>query len=154
MAQPRIYTVRFAATSVSAACDLWELTAAADRPFEIMGWTLFQTTDLGDANEEVLEISVQRGVTAGSGGTASTEVDYGGRGESVADTTVNHLVTTAHTGGTFMFAKGWNIRVPEEFWLPPEVYAYADAGTDPVTVTMAAPADAITVGGTLWWREF
>ena len=154
MAQPRIIVVRFAPTSVSAKTDLWEITAAADRPVEIVGWTLFQTTDLGDANEEVLELTIERGVTAGSGGTASTEIDYGARGESTPDTAINHLVTTAHTGGTIIFSKGWNIRIPEEFWLPPELYAYFDAATDPTTVTMSAPADAITVGGTIFLREY
>jgi len=154
MAQPRIYSASFSAVAITTATDLFELTAATDRPIEIMGWTIFQTTDLGDAQEEVLDLSLQRGVTAGSGGTSVTPVDYGGRGESTSDSTVNRTVTTAHTGGTVMFRKGWNIRVPEEFWLPPELYAYVDAGTDPLTLTMTAPADSITVSGTIFWREF
>ena len=53
-----------------------------------------------------------------------------------------------------MFRKGWNIRIPEEFWLPPELYGYVDAGTDPITVTMTAPADSITVSGSVFWREY
>lgn len=154
MAQPRIYSASFSAVALTAATDLFELTFATDRPGEIMGWTIFQTTDLGDSAEEVLDLSLQRGVTAGTGGSSVTPVDYGGRGESTSDATVNRTVTTAHTGGTVMFRKGWNIRIPEEFWLPPELYAYADAGTDPVTLTMTAPADSITVSGTIFWREF
>lgn len=154
MAQPRIYTASFSAVALTAAADLFEITAAADRPVDIMGWTIFQTTDLGDAAEEVLDLSLQRGVTAGSGGTSVTPVDYGGRGESTSDATVNRTVTTAHTGGTVMFRKGWNIRVPEEFWLPPELYGYVDAGTDPVTLTVTAPADSVTFSGTIFWREF
>ncbi len=154
MSQPRIYTASFSAVATTTATDLFELTCATDRPIEIMGWTIFQTTDLGDTNEEVLDLSLQRGVTAGTGGSASTEVDYGGRGESTPDTAVNHMVTTAHTGGTVMFRKGWNIRIPEEFWLPPELYGYVDAGTDPITLTMTAPADSITISGSIFWREF
>ena len=154
MSQPRIYSASFSAIALTAAADLFEITAATDRPVEIMGWTIFQTTDLGDAAEEVLDLSIQRGVTAGSGGSSVTPVDYGGRGESTSDATVNRTVTTAHTSGTVMFRKGWNIRMPEEFWLPPELYAYVDAGTDPVTLTMTAPADSITVSGTIFWREF
>jgi hypothetical protein len=154
MSAPRIYTASFSAVATTTATDLFELTCAADRPIDIIGWTIFQTTDLGDAAEEVLSLTVERGVTAGTGGTASTEVDYGGRGESTADTTVNHMVTTAHTGGTVMFRKGWNIRIPEEFWLPERLYGYADAGTDPVTLTMTAPADSITMSGTIFWMEY
>jgi hypothetical protein len=153
MSSPRVYSASFSAVGTTTATDIFELTAATDRPLEIMGWTFFQTTDLGDANEEVLSITVERGVTAGSGGTASTEVDYGSRGEVTADTAVNHMVTTAHTGGTVIMRKGWNIRIPEEFWLPPELYIYIDAGTDPVTVTMTAPADSITMSGSIIWRE-
>ena len=154
MSAPRIYTASFTAIATTTITDIFELTAATDRPFDIMAWTFFQMTDLGHAQEEVLDISVQRGVTAGSGGTASTEVDYGARGEVTADTACVHMVTTAHTGGTVMFRKGWNIRIPEEFWLPPELYAYADAGTDPVTVTMTAPADSITMSGSIFWKEY
>ncbi len=154
MAQPRLYTASFSAVATTTATDIFELTAAADRPIDIVGWTIFQTTDLGDSQEEVIDLSLQRGVTAGSGGSSVTVVDYGGRGESTTDTTVNRMVTTAHTGGTVMFRKGWNIRIPEEFWLPPELYGYVDAGTDPVTLTMTAPADSITVSGSIFWREY
>lgn len=154
MAQPRIYTASFSAVAVTTATDLFEITCAADRPIEIMGWTIFQTTDLGDAAEEVVDLSVQRAVTAGSGGSSATIVDYGGRGESTSDATVNRTVSTAHTGGTVQFRKGWNIRIPEEFWLPPELYCYVDAATDPVTLTITAPADSITVSGSIFWREY
>jgi hypothetical protein len=119
-----------------------------------MGWTIYQTTDLGDAQEEVLTLTVERGVTAGSGGSSATIVDYGGRGESTSDATVNRTVSTAHTGGTVILRKGWNIRIPEEFWLPPELYIYYDAATDPTTLTTTAPADSITVSGSIIWREF
>jgi hypothetical protein len=149
-----LYSASFSAVALTAAADLFEITAATDRPVEIVGWTIFQTTDLGDAQEEVLSLTIERGVTAGTGGTSVTPVDYGGRGESTSDATVNRTVTTAHTSGTVSLRKGWNIRIPEEFWLPPELYVYVDAGTDPVTLTMAAPADSITVSGTIIWREY
>jgi hypothetical protein len=154
MSQPRIYTARFTAIAITTKTDLFEITCAADRPIDIMGWTIYQTTDLGDAQEEVLTMTVERGVTAGSGGSSVTPVDYGGRGESTADSTCNRTVSTAHTGGTVILDKGWNIRVPEEFWLPPELYIYIDAATDPVTLTMAAPADSITVSGSIIWKEY
>ena len=154
MSQPRIYSASFSAIAVTTATDLFELTCAADRPHEIMGWTIYQTTDLGDAQEEVLTLTVERGVTAGSGGASATIVDYGGRGESTSDATVNRTVSTAHTGGTVILRKGWNIRIPEEFWLPPELYIYYDAATDPTTLTTTAPADSITVSGSIIWREF
>ena len=154
MSAPRIYTASFSAVATTTATDIFEITCAADRPIDIMGWTVFQTTDLGDAQEEVIDLTIQRSVTAGSGGSSVTPADYGGRGESSSDATVNRMVTTAHTSGTVLLRKGWNIRIPEEFWLPPELYIYIDAGTDPVTLTMTAPADSITVSGSIIWREY
>lgn len=154
MASPRIYVAEVAPASISAACDLFEITCATDRPIAIIGWTIYQTTDLGDSQEEVLSLTLERGVTAGSGGGAANKNDVGARGEVATDATVNKHVTTAHTGGTVVIRKGWNIRIPEEFWLPEVLWAYVDAGTDPVTLTMSAPADAITVGGAIYWAEF
>ena len=118
MSAPRIYTASFSAVATTTATDIFEITCAADRPIDIMGWTVFQTTDLGDAQEEVIDLTIQWSVTAGSGGSSVTPADYGGRGESSSDATVNRMVTTAHTSGTVLLRKGWNIRIPEEFWLP------------------------------------
>jgi hypothetical protein len=154
MAQPRIYTAQYAPAATTTATDLFEITCATDRPIAIIGWTIYQTTDLGDAAEEVLTLTVERGVTAGSGGSSATPADVGGRGESSSDATVNRSVTTAHTGGTVVLRKGWNIRIPEEFWLPEILWPYFDAGTDPATLTMSAPTDSITVGGAIYWAEF
>lgn len=154
MSRPRAYSASFSAVGLTTATDLFEITCAADRPIDIVGWTIFQTTDLGDAAEEVLDLTIQRGVTAGSGGTSVTPVDVGSRGEAASDATVNRTVTTAHTGGTVSFRKGWNIRMPEEFWLPEILWVYVDAGTDPATLTMTAPTDSITVSGSIFWLEY
>lgn len=154
MAQPRIYIAEVAPAATTTATDIFEITAATDRPVAIIGYTLYQTTDLGDAQEEVLSITIERGVTAGSGGASANKNDVGSRGEVSTDATVNKMVTTAHTGGTVVFRKGWNIRIPEELWIPEILWPYVDAGTDPVTLTMSAPADSITVGGSIYWAEF
>ena len=154
MAGARTYGASYAAAATTTATDLFEITCAADRPIAIIGWSIYQTTDLGDSAEEVLDLTVQTGVTAGSGGTSITPFDVSSRGEVASDSTCNRSVTTAHTGGTVRFRKGWNIRPPDDFWLPPELYIYCDAGTDPVTLTMTAPADSITVGGAIYWLEF
>lgn len=154
MASPRLYVAQYAPAATTTATDLFEITCAADRPIAIVGWTIYQTTDLGDAQEEVLHLTIERGVTAGSGGSSVTPADLGGRGESTSDATVNRSVTTAHTSGTIVMRKGWNIRIPEEFWIPEVMWPYVDAGTDPVTLTMSAPADSITVGGAIYWLEY
>jgi len=140
----RFYAYTVTAASVSAASDLAEFTAATDRPFRIWNVRIWQTTDLGDANEEVLEATIQRGVTAGSGGASVTLVSLDR--ETSADTTAAGIRTTAHTGGTVVYRWGWNIRIPDDLWFTPETAPTFDAATDPVTISLPAPADAITVG--------
>lgn len=147
----RYYTVQFTAVALTAAADLFELTCASERPIRIWGWNVFQTTDLGDANEEVLDLTLQRAVTAGSGGTSVTPVAMDR--ESTADTSANRTVTTAHTSGTVIWRRGWNIRIPDEFWFTPETAPIVDSATDPVTLTMTAPADSITVSGVMLFEE-
>jgi hypothetical protein len=147
----RYFTVQFTAVGLTAAADLFEITCASERPIRVWGWSLFQTTDLGDANEEVLALTLERGVTAGSGGTSVTPVSMDR--ESSADSTANRTVTTAHTNGTVVWRRGWNIRIPDEFWFTPETAPTMDSATDPVTLTMSAPADSITVSGLMLFEE-
>jgi hypothetical protein len=68
------YTAAQDAQAVSTAVDLYHLTVATDKPMVLHWLDLGQTTDLGDAAEEVLRIGLYRGVTGGGGGTALTEV--------------------------------------------------------------------------------
>src|SRR5215218_4366780 len=69
----RQYTVEFEGTAVTTAVDLWELDAAAEKPIEVIGWFISQSTELGDAQEEQIRYRWVRGnTTSGSGGTATT----------------------------------------------------------------------------------
>lgn len=157
-ASPVIYAANFEAQAVSTATDLFEMTVAADRPVVIYGLSICQTTDLGDAAEEVVRIGVYRDVTAGSTGTAATEYIY--TNHSVAATNTAAVVTlrgTASTGGTLIDIIGWNIRVPL-LWIPipemrPKFTNLAAEGPVSSFRLIAAPADAITCSATLYWTE-
>ena len=46
MAQPRIYIAEVAPAATTTATDIFEITCAADRPIAIIGWTIYQTTDM------------------------------------------------------------------------------------------------------------
>ena len=75
----RIYAVPFNGTLTNAGgnSDLLEVLPADDKPVKLRGFTLGQTSELGDAAEESLRITVQRfaaTVTGGSGGSAVTPV--------------------------------------------------------------------------------
>ena len=151
-----VYGAEFDAVAISTAVDLFHVTVATDRPVEVMGMHLFQTTDLGDAAEEVIRIALVRAVTGGgTGGTAETEYVYSNAAAGTTNTaavlTVN---TTVSTGGTIIDHIGWNVRIPL-IWEPiPELRPKFSAAEDPfVFRLLAAPADAITCTGVLLWTE-
>ena len=154
----RMYTVNFAAVSLSAAQDLFELTPADDKPIEICGLFLSQTgvSDVGDAAEEMLRIEIIRGhTTSGSGGSAPTPVPVkptavaAGFSAEVNNTTIAPSGTT-----TTVHEDAFNVRSGYQFWWPDGAEPGASQANTTLVVRMpGAPADAITVSGTLYVRE-
>lgn len=62
-------------TNAGAACDLVLLKPADDKPIRLKGWIIGQTSEVGDAAEEGLRITVKHmtaTVTDGTGGSAVT----------------------------------------------------------------------------------
>jgi hypothetical protein len=147
------YVAVIDAVSVSAATDIFHGTVAADRPAQVLGMALFQTSE-PTTEEETLRIGFLRGVTGGSGGTAATEQSYGDSDTPAATTAILTLNSTPSTGGTLLEPQGWNLRVPY-LWMPiPEIRGRIDATEDPFAFRLlAAPTDAITLSGALWWFE-
>ena len=155
---PPIYSAPMDALAVTAATDLFEITPAADRAVVIYGMSLCQTTDLGDASEEVLRIGIYQDVTAGSTGTAATEVPYSNEAVSAAvSAAVVSNRGTPSTGGTLIGIIGWNIRIPLEWFPIPELRPKFSnlAAEGPVSSfrLVSAPTDSITTSGTLYWTE-
>ena len=97
----RIYTATFDSVAVSAPQDLFEIKAQAaagaspGRMLIIHDWEIFQTSDVGDAAEEILRIEARRGVLAvasGSGGSTVVPVPQG-----YSDTVFGGTVETNNT---------------------------------------------------------
>jgi hypothetical protein len=142
--------------AVTTAIDLFEITVGADRPILIHQLDVYQTTDLGDTAEEVLKIGLYRGSTAGSGGTAVTEVRYADGDAAANIAAVIEYATggTSSTVGTLIHVLGWNVRIPTQYIWTPELRPRCDAGEDPFSIRLvAAPTDSITMGATLIWEE-
>jgi len=156
MANGRVYYVDLPATAVTVAADLLEITVADDKPVEILGFELLQTTDLGDAAEEIIGVEWVRGnATSGSGGSTSTP-----RPKNPTDTaagfTCEIFNTTAASTGTPVILPhhGWNIRIPTQVIYTPEISPEASqANTLLVLRMLAAPADSITISGYVIVRE-
>jgi len=148
------YTVTDDAVAVTGAIDVVEGTVAADFPVFLQMLHVLQTTDLGDAQEEVIRVGVMKGVTSGTGGTAATENPLNSSAFPTAQTALTTFRTTASTGGTRLDLFGWNIRIPT-YWRPvPEDIPRIDSTDDPYSFRLlAAPADSITMSCSHKWEE-
>lgn len=156
--QGRIYTVSFAAVSVSAAQDFFELTPADDKPIEIIGLMIGQTgvADVGDAAEEMLKLEIIRGYTAsGSGGSAPTPVPTGRNSAAAGFTAEVNNTTLASTGtAVIVLEDSFNVRSGYQMWWPEGTEPNASQGDTTLCVRLpTAPADAITLSATVYVRE-
>jgi hypothetical protein len=114
----RLYTVPYQGTLTAAGGDaeLFYLKPAADKPIRLRGFRLCQFSEVGDAQEENIRISLiwlPATVTASSGGSAVTPVDV----DRVANTTAGFTArcndtTVASSSGTAVTLEelAWNER--------------------------------------------
>ena len=109
-----------------------------------------QSTDVKDAEEEMLLLAWKSGqTTTGSGGNASVVAVPLLLGDAVSALTIETFNTTKATAGTIVTHKvwDWNIRIPFEKIFTPETQLFLPPGTRATLELVGAPADAITIGG-------
>ena len=151
----RMYSATFTAVAVTAAQDLFEVVAPADSIVVIHGVEISQHTDVGDAAEEILRISIDRGAaTSGSGGSSVTPAPLN-FGDAAFGGTVEANNTTIASTGTIvtLHSSAWNIRMPW-LWLPsPEMRIILSPSQRLTVELIAAPADSITTNGTIYLEE-
>lgn len=155
MAYGRIYAVSFSAVAVTAAQDLFEITPADDKPVEIVGIELGQSSDAGDAQDELLQISIIRGFTAsGSGGSSPTPQPMKATQSAAGFTAEVNNTTVANTGtAATLQTTCWNVRAGYINWFPEGCEPGAGQGNTTIVVRQTAPADSLTMSGTLYVRE-
>ena len=155
----RIYTASFKAIAVTAAQDLFEITAGSAVPVVIHGFVLSQSTEVGDAQEESLQLTTNRGVgstTSGSGGASVTPQPIDDA-DAAAAATVERNNTTIMVAGSGSLEElevhSWNVRVPYVFWYTPETRPKIRGGARWTLELESTPADSITMNGTVWFEE-
>jgi hypothetical protein len=156
MSLGRPYTVEFEGVAVTAAVDLFEITPADDKPCEVYGLFVYQSSDVGDAAAENIRYRVIRGhTTSGSGGSAPTPAALDRSGAAAGFTAETCNTTAASAGTTVNLHSGvFNIAVGEQLWLPDgSEWGVSQGNTTLVVRLMAAPADSLTMSGTLYVRE-
>lgn len=154
----RIYSVSFSEVAVTAAVDVFEIAPADDKPCEVLGLFIGQSSDFGDAQAESLPYRVIRGhTTSGSGGAASTPRprDPSATAAAAAFTAETCNTTAASVGTTVdLWADTFNVAVGEKLWLPQDCeWVVTQANTTLVVRLASAPADSIDLSGTLVVRE-
>jgi hypothetical protein len=158
----RVYTVPFASGTVTNAggnADLWEITPADDKPVHIVGMRLGQTSEVADAAEEGVNISIIRlpaTVTSGNGSSVTpVAINDGDAAAGFAAET--NGATVATTSGTAVTIEeiAWNIRnSPCEIWYPDQRFAPTARQAAALVVRLnTTVADDITFAGTLWVEE-
>lgn len=156
MAYGEVYYVDLTPTAVTVAVDLAELTPADDRPIEIIGGEIFQTSDFGDAQEEGISLVWVRGhTTSGSGGSAPTPRPARPNAAAAGFTAETFNTTPASVGTTVNLPRhGFNVRVPTPLRYIPEEMPEAGQGNTTLVLRMAAaPADSLTISGYIAVRE-
>ena len=152
----RLYSIVFDAVAITAAQDLFSITPADDRQVRIHALYLSQTTELGDAAEEMLRVNIIRGhATVGSGGTAPTPQPLDPHDAAAGFAARVNDTTIASTGTPVtLHADAFNVRSGMVYLPTPETQIQASQGQGLLVVRlMAAPADSIAMGGTLVLAE-
>jgi len=150
-----LYTAQFNAVAVSAAQDLFEVAAPTNAIVIIHEWNIFQTSDVGDAAEEIMRLECVRGVgtvTSGTGGTAVTAQPVMDGGPAFGGTVEANNTTRMVVGtGTLetLPQHGWNVRSEYPKIYTPETRPIISPGNRWTLSLPTAPVDALTTGGSV-----
>jgi hypothetical protein len=146
----RIYNLPLARTAVTVAVDLAEILTAATHICVVHSIELTQSTDVKDAEEEMLQLAWKSGqTTSGSGGNTGVTPIPILIGDAAHGMTVETFNTTKASAGTIVTHKvwDWNVRVPFIYVFTPENRLVIPPSTRATLELVAAPGDSITIGG-------
>lgn len=157
----RIYAIPYTGTVTNAGgnADLLEVLPADDKPVRLRGWSIGQISEVGDAAEEGVGISVIRlGATVTTGnGTAVTPVPLDSADAAAGFTAECNGATVATTSGasTIVSEHGFNLRgSPWDFWYPDERFCpKAKQGEGLFVRLNTTLADDATFYMTFWVEE-
>lgn len=147
-----IYSAVFEEVAVTAAQDLFEITAPSDAAVRVHSLHIGQSTDAGDTESEQLNILIHRGSTSGSGGTTVTPSPTN-TGYPAAGSTVEANNTTQGTEGAQVHADCFNVMSGYQMIWTPETRPVISPSGRIIVELQTAPADSITMSGTIYFEE-
>jgi hypothetical protein len=151
----RVYTVSSDVDAATTADDIVELDAAAEKPITVLGWLFSQSTETGDAAEEMIRYAWVRGnTTSGSGGASATPRPCCLTDTAAGFTAETNNTTAASAGSPVsLLQTAFNLRLGEQIWLP-EGCGFTTSGTGLLVLRLlAAPADSTSFAVTVWVLE-
>jgi hypothetical protein len=157
-AQRGTYSVSFDQQTIAAASgdyDLFEFVLADDRPIELVALFLGNKSEVGDAQDEMLAISIISDLTTSSNGTATTPRPLDSR-DGAAGFTAETVGSTVATTGTAitLHVDTFNVRSGYQLILPEIMRPKVDQGDTALYVRLTtAAADDLTLSGTAYIRE-
>jgi hypothetical protein len=154
----RFYSVPFSAVAVSAAQDLFEVQAATGKPFVLHEVIVAQASDYGDSQAEGLSVLIKRATgsyTSGSGGSTVTPAKHLTNDAAAGPTAELNNTSQASAGSgalTTIRTEAFNVQAGWQYLPTPEERLLFLA-SEAVIVSITAPADAVTMSGTLVFEE-
>jgi len=157
----RIYTVSFAGTVTAAGTDTdyLEIAPADDKPVKLRGWSIGQTSEIKDAEEEGLRFSVIRlpaTFTTGNG-TATTPIPMDSADSAAGATCETNGTTVATTSGTaaVLGEYAWiNRNTPWDYFYPDTNFCpKVKQGEGLVVRQQTTLLDDMSVACTFWIEE-
>jgi hypothetical protein len=151
----RLYTVTFAGVAVTAQQDLFEIVAPADATVMIHDISLTQSTEVGDAAEESLNVLLKSGATvSGSGGSSPTAIPISLGDAAFGGACEANNTTKANTGTIVTHAAwDWNIRMPFKEVFTPETRPTISPSRRCTLELATTPADSVTMSGWITIEE-
>lgn len=155
MSHGRMYTISISGVaSPAAAFDFLEISPAANKPVRIRRIRIAQTSE-PTTEEEQLAITIIRGhTTSGSGGDTTPDGGPLSSSDATAGYAAETMNTTIASAGTAvnLVEDAWNTRAGYDMAFAPEEAPECINGVL-LVIRSGAPADAITIRGTVWVEE-
>lgn len=144
-------------TAANGDYDFFEITPADDRPIELCAVFIGCKSEIGDAQEEMIDYSIVTDNTTTGNGTATTpKAIDSGAGDADGFFTAETVASTPASLGTavVLHQDTFNIRTGLQLVFPPELRPVVRQGDTMLCVRLnTALADDATFSGTAYVRE-
>jgi len=146
----RRYSVSFTDVAVTTQQDLFQLEAKIV-PAILLGCTISQSSDVGDAEAEGLSILIRKFTDVVTNDVAEVKLDAGDSNAN-SNLAINETIELV-TGTETIHSEVWNIALPFVYLPIPEMRPVIQIDNGVAVNLNTTPTDSITISGTLYFEE-